>query len=54
MNISYFLECWRLEKLYVKGFSIYAINSVDTALPSQSVHVAGFILKLKWRFSNIR
>ena len=53
INIPCFSECWRLEKLYCKDFSIHAINSVDAALSSQSAHVAGFILESKWRFSNI-
>ena len=53
INIPCFSECWRLEKLYFKDFSIHAINSVDAALSSQSAHVAGFILESKWRFSNI-
>lgn len=53
INIPYFLECWRLEYLYFKGFSIHAICSVDAALSTQSRHIVGSILKLKWRFSNI-
>ena len=39
-------------KLYIKDFSIQAINSVDAALFTQSLHISGSISKSKWRFSS--
>ena len=42
INIRCFFECWRLvvEQLYIKGFSIHTINSVDETSSTQNLHKA--------------